>query len=133
MAAKWTGFFVTGIIGVPGDRVDEVVKTAARIAARGFSRLLIKEDADLRGRRKGEVAQIVRETVNRESPDRGCAIVLDEVEAFADALAALRENEIVVIFYDKLAPILEILEQNGAVPAATIENFDTPKPKVVQV
>jgi cyanophycin synthetase len=133
MAANWQGLSVTGIVGVPGDRDDEVVKTAARIAARGFSRLLIKEDADLRGRQKGEVAQLVYETVNRESPDRRCEIVLDEVKAFAGALGALRENEIVVIFYDKLAPILELLEQNGAVPVATIENFDVPKPKVVQV
>jgi cyanophycin synthetase len=127
MAANWKGFSVTGIIGVPGDRADEVIKNAARIAARGFHRIVIKEDIDLRGRQKGEVARLLCETVNRESPDRRCTIVLDEVQAFADALSELRENEIVVIFYDKLAPVLEVLEQNGAIPAATIENVAATK------
>jgi cyanophycin synthetase len=133
MAANWKDFFVTGIIGVPGDRDDEVIKNAARIAARGFNRIVIKEDFDLRGREKGEVARLLCETVNREASDRRCDIVLNEVEAFSEALSEMQENEIVVIFYDKLAPVLEILERHGAVPARTIENTITQKPEKVTV
>ncbi|HEY8562469.1 MAG TPA: cyanophycin synthetase [Pyrinomonadaceae bacterium] len=133
MAANWKGFSVTGIIGVPGDRDDELIVSAARVAARGFQRIVIKEDTDLRGRRKGEVARLLCETVNREAPDRSCTIVLDEVRAFAETLAEMRENEIVVVFYDKLAPVLEVLAQNGAVPAAAIEAGAAQRPNSAQV
>jgi len=124
---------VTGIIGVPGDRDDAVIRHAARVAARGFKRIVIKEDTDLRGRAKGEVARLLCETVNAESPDRRCDIVLDEVEAFAQSLSEMRENEIVVIFYDKLAPVLEVLAQNDAVPVASIENIGAETREVVSV
>ena len=50
MAARWKGRRVTGIIGVPGDRDDALIEEAGRIAARGFHRLVIKEDEDTRGR-----------------------------------------------------------------------------------
>jgi len=133
MAANWKGMHVTGIIGVPGDRDDRVIRDAARIAARGFNRIIIKEDKDLRGRAKGEVARLLCETVNSESPDRRCDIVLDEVKAFSDTLAEIGENEIVVVFYDKLAPILEVLEQNAAVPAAGIETLYVPREEAVPV
>jgi cyanophycin synthetase len=131
MAANWKGFTVTGIIGVPGDRTDALVKESARIAARGFHRIVIKEDTDLRGRRKGEVARLLCETVSEESPDRRCDIVLDEVEAFSDALAEMKENEVVVLFYDKLPPVLDILRREGATPSATIENAAQKKEEVV--
>lgn len=114
MAANWKNYEVTGIIGVPGDRTDELIRESARIAARGFARIVIKEDFDLRGRQTGEVARLLCETVTTESPDRRCEIVLDEVKAFSDALGALGENEIVVLFYDKLEPVLEILRAHGA-------------------
>lgn len=130
MAANWEDFTVTGIIGVPGDRDDELVINAARIAARGFHRIVIKEDVDLRGRQKGEVARILCETVNRVAPDRRCDIVLDEVRAFSEALAEMRENEIVVVFYDKLAPILEVLVTHGAIPATRIETARRRMPEV---
>ncbi|HEY0458450.1 MAG TPA: cyanophycin synthetase [Pyrinomonadaceae bacterium] len=133
MAANWKGMHVTGIIGVPGDRDDRVIRDAARIAARGFNRIIIKEDKDLRGRAKGEVARLLCETVNTESPDRRCDIVLDEVKAFSEMLAGIGENEIVVVFYDKLAPILEVLGQYAAVPATGIETLYVPREEAVPV
>jgi cyanophycin synthetase len=75
MAARWEGRRVTGIIGVPGDRDDSVIEQAGRVAARGFRRVIIKEDEDLRGREKGEVARLLCEAVNDESPDTECQIV----------------------------------------------------------
>lgn len=120
MAANWKGFSVTGIIGVPGDRDDRIIKEAAQIAARGFNKIVIKEDVDLRGRQTGEVARLLCEAVNREVPNLRCDIVLDEVKAFSDALDKLENNEIVVIFYDKLAPILEVLKRHNAVAANSI-------------
>lgn len=127
MAARWRGKKVTGIIGVPGDRDDRIIKDAARIAARGFERIIIKEDEDTRGRGKGEVASLLCETVNREAPDRRCEIVLDEVKAFSKAVKEMKEDEVVVIFYDKLEPVLEVLEQHRAFAVSNFEEVAVEK------
>ncbi|HEX9918534.1 MAG TPA: Mur ligase family protein, partial [Pyrinomonadaceae bacterium] len=121
MAAKWEDRRVTGIIGVPGDRDDSVVEQAGRIAARGFHRIIIKEDQDLRGREKGEVAKLLCEAVNDEWPGTECRIVLDEVEALRAELQEMEEGQVVVIFYDNLDPVLEALEEYGALPVGAIE------------
>ncbi|HSK64067.1 MAG TPA: hypothetical protein VK893_09505 [Pyrinomonadaceae bacterium] len=56
MASKWEDRRVTGVIGVPGDRDDTLIEHAGRVAARGFHRLIIREDRDPRGRERGAVA-----------------------------------------------------------------------------
>jgi cyanophycin synthetase len=121
MAAKWEGRRVTGIIGVPGDRDDSVVEAAGRVAARGFHRVIIKEDKDLRGREAGEVAKLLCKSVNDEWPGTECRVVLDEIEALREELQALEEGQVVVIFYDQLEPVLEVLEEHGALPVEAIE------------
>jgi cyanophycin synthetase len=120
MAAGWKGRRVTGVIGVPGDRDDSVVEQAGRIAARGFHRVIIKEDKDLRGREQGEVAKLLCQAVNDESPTTECHVVLDEVEALRSEIEKMREGQVVVVFYDKLEPVLKLLEEWGATPVSTI-------------
>jgi len=44
---------LVGVIGVPGDRQDESVKKVGALCGQHFQKLIIKEDADLRGRKPG--------------------------------------------------------------------------------
>jgi cyanophycin synthetase len=120
MAGKWIGRRVTGIIGVPGDRDNSVVEQAGRAAARGFERIIIKEDGDLRGRRGGEIAELLRAAVMSEAPECECQIVLDETEALRTALSEIEPDEVVVIFYEKLDPALSVLKEFGAAPAQMV-------------
>ena len=120
MAARWEGLRVTGVVGVPGDRSDELIEEAGRAAARGFQRIIIKEDKDLRGRAPGEVAERLCRVVAAEAPARECLVRLDEVEALRLELEQAGPGEVVVVFYDKLAPLLRVLEEFGAEPAAGI-------------
>jgi cyanophycin synthetase len=111
---------VTGVIGVPGDRNDLVIAEAGRAAAHSFHRLFIKEDQDLRGRRSGEVAQLLRAAALQAAPQRECRLVLDELAALRTALNEAVPGEIVVIFYEKIEPVLGLLQEYGARPAQTI-------------
>jgi cyanophycin synthetase len=122
MASLWRGRKVTGVIGVPGDRADSIVKQAGQVAAKGFHRIIIKEDKDLRGRAKGEVAGLLCEAVKGEAPERECSIVLNETEAIEYAIRSMDEGEIIVVFYDKLEPILELLKHYDAVPVPTLRD-----------
>lgn len=124
LAAGWltpgAAHTLTGIIGVPGDRNDFVVAEAGRAAARGFHRLFIKEDHDLRGRQPGEVAQLLRAAVAEAAPQRECRLVLDEIAALQTALHEAVPGEVIVIFYEKLEPVLSLLQEYGAQPAQCI-------------
>ena len=128
MAARWNERRVTGIIGIPGDRDDSVIEQAGRVAARGFHRVIIKEDIDLRGREKGMVAKLLCKAVNDESPDTECHIVLDEINALRSEIEGLREGEVIIVFYDQLEPVMKALEDAGAMPVSIID-----EPRVVGV
>jgi cyanophycin synthetase len=130
LAAGWlaphAAHTLTGVIGVPGDRNDFVIAEAGRAAARGFHRLFIKEDQDLRGRRPGEVAQLLHAAVTTEAPQRECRLVLDELTALRTALDEAVPGEVIVVFYEKLEPVLGLLAQYGAQPAQAIAtNWNT--------
>jgi cyanophycin synthetase len=122
-AARWRKGRVTGVVGVPGDRSDELIEQAARIAARGFQRVIIKEDKDLRGRRPGEVAEIMRRAMNDEAPGLDCSVVLCEADALRHELKRLGAEDIVVIFYDKFEPLRRVLEEFDAEPVESIEGL----------
>lgn len=121
MAAMWNDRRVTGIIGVPGDRNDSIIEQAGRVAGRGFHRVIIKEDNDLRGREKGEVAKLLCQAVNDESPNTECHIVLDEIEALRAEILGLQDGQVVIVFYDTFEPVVELLEEVGAIPVPTID------------
>lgn len=101
---------IVGVIGVPGDRSDEMMKNIGNISARVMDKVYIKEDKDTRGRKVGEVADIIRDGVDNKNSGK-IEIVLDEVEAFKLAFNECNEGDILIIFYEKIEPLLEVLKQ----------------------
>lgn len=123
MASKWEDRRVTGVIGVPGDRDDSLIAHAGRIAARGFHRLIIREDHDLRGREPGAVAQILCDAALDEAPETDCRVVLNESEALHHAVKTMEHGEVVVVFYEKLQPLRQVLETYAAQPVQSLNAF----------
>ncbi len=119
MTSRWRGKTITGIISFPGDRRDDVIEAAGRIAVAGFNRIIVKGDVNLRGRKSGEVAEMLCRLVLEAGNQSECKIVLDAARAFEDAIAEIQENEVIVFFYEKLAPALATLEKYGAVATTT--------------
>jgi cyanophycin synthetase len=112
---------VRAVIGVPGDRDDDLIKQAGRAAARSFDRLIIKEDADLRGRKSGEVSKLLYQSAAEAEPGTERRVVLDEQDALELAIREMREGEIAVIFYEKLDRITEVLERHSAAPVTSLD------------
>jgi cyanophycin synthetase len=105
-----------GVMGVPGDRSDELIVSAGRTAAGYFERLIIKEDDDLRGRKSGDVAKLLLHGAT-EAGLAADKITLehDERTAVQSALAMARDGDLVVVFYEKLDSVLgEILKRHSA-------------------
>jgi cyanophycin synthetase len=100
------GDSLVGCITVPGDRLDESVCEVGQIAAQGFKRLIIREDADLRGRKPGEIAQLLYdEAVRSGMKPNLITVVLPELEAFRKGLDSCVPGDTFVMFYEHLEPI----------------------------
>ena len=103
---------IIGCIGLPGDRSDDITKKLASEAAVGMDFLFIKEDLDLRGRKHGEVANIIYQQALREGKKpHQMKIVLSEEEAFKEAIQSAQDGDIIVMFYEKAEPIRKILSE----------------------
>jgi cyanophycin synthetase len=120
LVSQLPDFKAIAVLGVPGDRDDKVIEESGRVAAKGFHRVIIKEDYDLRGRRSGEVASLLHQAIKRENPALDCKIVLSEIEALGSEIKRLKGDEILFLFYEKLAPVLNLLSENGAVAVSEI-------------
>ncbi|MHB1652480.1 MAG: cyanophycin synthetase [Desulfitobacteriaceae bacterium] len=105
---KYKAACMVGCITVPGDRTDKAIMEVARVAAKGFQRLIIREDEDLRGRKPGEVARILYAgaVAAGMAPNR-ITVILAEREAFRYGLDTCSPGEMFVMFYEHLDSIEE--------------------------
>lgn len=118
MVSKWRTRRLIGVIGVPGDRSNEVICDSARVAARGFDYLIVRDDLDLRGRKSGEAPQVFLDAVAQEKTNTSCTLILNEFEAMRFAIRNAIEGDLIVIFYDELQPAAALLKDLGAEPVS---------------
>lgn len=103
---------LVGVIAAPGDRRDELIFSLGAEAGKGFDALYIKEDADLRGRRPGATAELLRRgaAAGGFSPE-GIRVVLPEFEAVQEALRNAREGDLIVVFYEQYDTVMAALRE----------------------
>ena len=54
------------------------------------------------------------------SPATECEVILDEIEAFRQAVSRMAKGEVIVVFYEKLKPIQDALEEFAAQPVVAL-------------
>lgn len=128
MTSNWSDRRVTGIITVPGDRADALIDRAARVAAKGFDKLIVREDHDMRGRKRGDVANIFCRAIRETSPATSCEVILDEVDALRQAVSRMVKGEVIVVFYEKLQPIQAALQEFAAQPVVSLPPVPVTQP-----
>ena len=107
---NWQGSRI-GVVGGPGDRRDEDLILLGRISAQIFDRIIIKEDEDPRGREPGEVADLITKGICQENPSSKYEVILKETEAIDAGLSQARENNLVVIFPDKVNQAISLVKR----------------------
>ncbi|MEN9217230.1 MAG: cyanophycin synthetase, partial [Gloeomargarita sp. HHBFW_bins_162] len=100
-----------GVIGAPGDRRDEDLREMGRISAQLFDRVIIKEDDDTRGRRRGEAAAWLQTGVEETVAHRIFQVILDETEAIQTALKQAKTGDLVVIFPESVKRTLHLVTE----------------------
>jgi cyanophycin synthetase len=101
-----------GVIGVPGDRINSSILKVGEICGQGFDFIYIKEDLDLRGRKSGEVAKLLEQGAIKGGIDRKkIKTILKETEALRAAMYNAEAGDLIVVFYEKYQPIIEVIEE----------------------
>ncbi|HJW21943.1 MAG TPA: cyanophycin synthetase [Candidatus Limnocylindrales bacterium] len=126
-----------GVIGMPGDRRDEDMRAYGALAATAFDELIVREDANLRGRAPGEAAAHVVEGVRGErgAGAAGAAValggghpaprttrvdtILDELTAVRRALQRSNPGDLVVMCVDDAIGVYRTTMARGGEGAGT--------------
>jgi cyanophycin synthetase len=109
-----------GVVATAGDRRDDDIRDLGRVAARFFDHIIIREDRNPRGRKRGETAGLVEEGVRAGMAEGARAkeveTVLDEMEATRHALDIGEAGDLVVVCVDYANEVWKELQrrQHGA-------------------
>ena len=101
-----------GVIGVPGDRGDDVIERIGKMCSDVFDKIYIKEDSDKRGREDGEVADILLKGV-RSGKCRNVKVVLDELDALKEAIYDSSKGDMVIEFYENFEKLSSYLNEKS--------------------
>jgi cyanophycin synthetase len=103
-----------GIVSTAGDRRDEDCRELGQIAAQHFDVVVVREDEALRGRERGEVADLIVEGIQKAMADgarcKQVETVLDEIDAVRHAMSRANRGDLVVVCVDKHAAVMTELE-----------------------
>lgn len=117
---------LVGVIGVPGDRRDDTIRQAGKIAGQGFDYLYIKEDNDLRGRQPGETAALLGQGAREAgAAAEKMTIILSEREAVSAALGNACPGDLIVVFYENLRGVTAVLDDYRSEQSQFGQNEDS--------
>lgn len=103
---------LVGVIAAPGDRRDEDILRLGAVASRGFDEIYIKEDEDLRGRQRGEVAALLkRGALSTGVSESQLCVVLDERQAVELAVKHAKSGDFIVVFYENYDAVVRVLQR----------------------
>jgi cyanophycin synthetase len=110
----WDGQPIAAIT-LPGDRRDDLIEESAATVATWFSRVVVYEDRDLRGREPGEITRLISAALTRHRPDIAILTAGGPDEALRAALALASPADPVLLTYETLGPVHDLLTGLGAI------------------
>ena len=99
-----------GIISGVGDRRDEDIRECAKIAARMFDHVIIRQEKHLRGRTESEIINLILEGLNYGDPSVTHEVVSLEIEAIKHAISLAEEGTYIVALSDVIDNAIDIVQ-----------------------
>ncbi|MGG7214553.1 cyanophycin synthetase [Clostridium nigeriense] len=100
-----------GVIGIPGDRLNESAIEIGQISSKYLDYIIVKEDKNLRGRKQGEIAQLIANGIIKEDKNKKYEVILNEDEALIKVLNMAKTGDTVVVFFEDMKPLVKIIEK----------------------
>jgi cyanophycin synthetase len=122
--SSWSANLRVAVIATPGDRRDDDMRELGEVAAQYFDEIIIREDVNARGRKRGEAAALIMEGV-RAAIGRGARvghveIAVDEMEATRQALDRSRPGDLVVLCVDYATEVWKELERRRSLAQPSV-------------
>ena len=101
-----------GVIGVPGDRMDASIKEVGILSGQCFDYIVVKEDRESRGRKQGEIADILYDACKKGGlSEENIEIELLEENALEKAMNIALSGDIVIVFYEEREIIMKKIKE----------------------
>ena len=100
-----------GIIAGVGDRRDEDIKECAKIAARMFDHIIIRQEKHLRGRTEEEIINLIMEGISESGRSVTHEIIPKEVEAIRHAINCAEEGSFITALSDVVTNAIDIVQE----------------------
>jgi len=122
--ASWSANLRVAVVATAGDRRDEDMRELGRVAAKYFDDVIIREDKNTRGRKRGATAALILEGVHEAMATGARAgsaeIVTDEMDATRRALDRSRPGDLVVLCVDHATEVFKELESRRSLAAPSV-------------
>jgi cyanophycin synthetase len=106
------------LVSATGDRRDEDIINIGKICAQTFNEIIIKHDADLRGRSQQEITDLLIQGIDSQGNDIQVKVISSEKEAIDYALKFAEKNAFITILADK---IFDVIDQVKSIKLKTIQ------------
>jgi cyanophycin synthetase len=113
-----------GVMATAGDRRDDDIVEVGRVAARYFDQIVVREDANPRGRPRGQAAALIEVGVREAMADgarcTSVEVMTNELDATRHALDMGREGDLVVVCVDHPNDVwkeLQLRQHGGSSPS----------------
>jgi cyanophycin synthetase len=97
-------------------------------AAKHFDRIIVREDERLRGRARGETAELIVQGAKQAQADgarvRQIEVVLDEIESTKAAVEWANPGDLVLVCVDRARAVWDELQVIGKRAQAGADEFD---------
>ncbi|MGZ3884592.1 MAG: cyanophycin synthetase [Bacteroidia bacterium] len=110
-----------GIITGVGDRRDEDIRNLGSIAAQIFDEIIIRHDADMRGRTQEELTRLLMEGISKVKQSMPVAVVSKEEDAIRYAIDIAKKGSFIVTCTDSVKGCIEFI--NGLKQKEEQENI----------
>jgi cyanophycin synthetase len=100
-----------GIIAGVGDRRDEDIRECAKIAARMFDHIIIRQEKFLRGRTEEEIIGLIMEGIESSGKKVTIEIIKKEVEAIKHAISNAEDGSFITALSDVVTNAIEIVQE----------------------
>jgi cyanophycin synthetase len=100
-----------GIIAGVGDRRDEDIRECAKIAARMFDHIIIRQEKHLRGRSEDEIINLIMEGIAESGRSITYEIINKETDAIKHAMNIAEEGTFITALSDVITNAIEIVQE----------------------
>lgn len=98
-----------GIVGCTGDRRDSDIQFMASLSAQMFDKLIIRHDADGRGRTNEEITKLIADEIFRVKPNADLVVISDEMEAIQHAISIAHKGAFIVDTTDEIDKSIQLI------------------------